>query len=72
MGQDWIVDVLADLRSFARKNDMPLLVAQLEEAARVAVAEIRSAADRPSPLVRGEAFETGTPTASTRSDHSTG
>ena len=40
MGRDWIIDVLADLRMFARKNDMPLLTAQLEEASLVAEVEI--------------------------------
>ncbi|MEM8536308.1 MAG: hypothetical protein AAGF56_00455 [Pseudomonadota bacterium] len=54
MGQDWIIDVLADLRSFARKNDMPMLTAQLEEAARVALVEMTSAAHRPSLLTRGD------------------
>lgn len=42
MGRDWIIDVLADLRSFARDNDLPLLRAQLEEAALVAQVEIAS------------------------------
>ncbi|WP_108813788.1 hypothetical protein [Loktanella sp. Alg231-35] len=45
MGQDWIIDVLADLRSFARQNDMPLLSEQLEEAALVASVEIASRVD---------------------------
>lgn len=40
MGQDWIIDVLSDLRSFARKNDMPLLTEQLDEAVLVASLEI--------------------------------
>jgi len=42
MGRDWIIDVLADLRSFARDNDLPLLTAQLEEAGLVAQVEIAS------------------------------
>lgn len=42
MGRDWIIDVLADLRSFARENDLPLLSAQLEEAGLVAEVEIAS------------------------------
>ena len=29
MGNDWIIDVLADLRSFAHNNELPLLAAQL-------------------------------------------
>lgn len=42
MGRDWIIDVLADLRSFARDNDLPMLRAQLEEAELVAQVEIAS------------------------------
>ena len=42
MGRDWIIDVLADLRNFARDNDLPLLQAQLEEATLVAQVEIVS------------------------------
>lgn len=40
MGHDWIIDVLADLRSFARQNDLPHLSAQLDEAIIVATAEV--------------------------------
>lgn len=46
MGRDWIIDVLADLRSFARENDLPLLTAQLEEAGLVAEVEIASLPDQ--------------------------
>ena len=49
MGRDWIIDVLADLRSFARDNDMPLLSAQLEEAGLVAQVEIASKPDKSCP-----------------------
>ena len=42
MGRDWIIDVLADLRSFACNNDLPMLGAQLEEAELVAQVEIAS------------------------------
>jgi hypothetical protein len=54
MGQDWIIDVLSDLRSFARKNDLPLLSAQLEETALVATAEIASTAETSSRMTRGD------------------
>ena len=47
MGRNWIIDVLADLRSFARDNDLPLLSEQLEEAGLVAEVEIAS---RPDPI----------------------
>jgi len=39
MGQKWIIDVLADLRDFADQNGMPLLAAELRDAARVAMLE---------------------------------
>ncbi len=40
MGHDWIIDVLADVRSFARQNDMPLLSAQLDDAILAASVEV--------------------------------
>ncbi len=54
MGQDWIIDVLTDLRSFARKNDLPLLTAQLEKASLVASVEIASTTEKMSQLTRGD------------------
>ncbi len=48
MGRNWIIDVLADLRSFARDNDLPLLSEQLEEAGLIAEVEIASCPD-PAP-----------------------
>lgn len=47
MGHDWIIDVLADMRSFARQNDMPLLGAQLDDAMVVATAEVADIRARP-------------------------
>jgi len=40
MGNKWIIDVLADLKAFAEKNDLPLLADQLGQTADVAAAEI--------------------------------
>lgn len=57
MGQDWIIDVLADLQSFARQNDMPLLSAQLEEAETIAAVEIASRTEMASRLTRGDGAE---------------
>ncbi|MDJ1007670.1 MAG: hypothetical protein QNJ13_07560 [Paracoccaceae bacterium] len=51
MTNDWILDVLADLRSFARKNDLPKLVAQLEDASLIAAAELTSV-EAGAPLAR--------------------
>ncbi len=42
MGQDWILDVLTDLKTFARANGLPSLAAQLEDATFVAQAEMTS------------------------------
>ena len=41
MPNDWILDVLRDLRSFARQNDMHRLAEQLDDTALVAMAEMR-------------------------------
>jgi hypothetical protein len=40
MGNMWIIDVIADLKTFADQNDLPLLSQQLSETAKIAVAEI--------------------------------
>lgn len=40
MNDKWILDVLADLRCFARANDMPHLARQIEDAALVANIEL--------------------------------
>ena len=55
MGRDWIIDVLADLRRFARDNDLPLLTAQLEEARLVAEVEIASHPDASANKQSGDA-----------------
>lgn len=44
MGRKWIIDVLADLRAFAETNDLPLLAAELRQAAVVAEGELASVA----------------------------
>jgi hypothetical protein len=57
MGNEWIIDVLADLRSFAHKNELPLLAAQLNDATRVAQVEIsQMTVGAPMP-VRGDSAE---------------
>ncbi|WP_299043683.1 hypothetical protein [uncultured Tateyamaria sp.] len=40
MRSDWILDVLTDLKTFARANEMPALAEQLDDTAIVAMAEI--------------------------------
>jgi len=40
MQDDWILDVLADLRAFAAANQLPRTAEQLDDAALVALAEM--------------------------------
>jgi len=42
MKHEWILDVLTDLRSFAKNNDLLTLAAQLEDTQLVAAIEIAS------------------------------
>ncbi len=57
MGNAWIVEVLADLRSFAQKNDLPLLAVQLDETATVARAELTQMRMDASVTVQGDGAE---------------
>lgn len=54
MGNTWIIDVIADLKTFADQNDLPLLSRQLTETAKVAVAEITSTVGGVPALQLGE------------------
>ncbi|WP_415921459.1 hypothetical protein [Tateyamaria sp. SN6-1] len=45
MQSDWILDVLADLKTFATANGMPALAEQLDDTAIVALAEIAAMKD---------------------------
>ncbi|MBM9594685.1 hypothetical protein [Roseitranquillus sediminis] len=42
MEHDWILDVLADLRKYANRNDLSALAEQLQETALLATVEIAS------------------------------
>lgn len=46
MTQDWILDVLFDLKTFARDNGMAALAEQLDDTAIVAMSEIAATKDR--------------------------
>ena len=46
MRSDWILDVLADLRSFAQANDLPKLAEQLDDTALIATAEFATRDER--------------------------
>ena len=47
MGHDWVFDVLADLRAYARSNGLPALAEIADEALKVAMAEITAQAKAP-------------------------
>ena len=53
MGHNWIIDVLADLESYAHQNDLPMLADQIEQAALVATAEVASLAEGAPMMVLG-------------------
>lgn len=40
MKNDWIIDVLGDLRAFASKNGLPRLASQLDDTLEVAAADM--------------------------------
>lgn len=42
MADNWIIDVLADLKSYSASNALPMLEAQLAETLLIAAAEIAS------------------------------
>lgn len=46
MRSDWILDVLADLKTFALSIELPVLAEQLDDTALVALAEIASREER--------------------------
>jgi hypothetical protein len=52
MRNDWILDVLTDLRTFARENGLPHLAERLDDAQQVAVEEI-ARRERTGPVVAG-------------------
>lgn len=46
MANDWIIDVLADLKTYARKNGLSVLAKQLQETTLIAAAEIASSEEK--------------------------
>ena len=60
MSQEWIVDVLADLKTFARQNEMGRLAEHLDETMMVAAAELARRAEGVVPLMEHDAQRTGT------------
>lgn len=57
MQHDWILDVLADLKTFATSNGLPALAEQLDDARIVAMAETASRAEG---ALSGRAGDTAT------------
>ncbi len=55
MANEWIFDVLADLKIFARANRLPALAEQLEQATLVAAVELASEEERASHVAQRDA-----------------
>jgi predicted transcriptional regulator len=71
MGQKWIIDVIADLRSFADQNGLPLLAHQLDVTSTVAQEELAAMS---AGALRAANLETGQstpPFGDTQSGHRT-
>ncbi|WP_299353932.1 hypothetical protein [uncultured Shimia sp.] len=60
MKYDWILDVLADLKTFAHANDLRVLADQLEETRQIAAIEIVSVSDMTGLVAHGDDTSTGT------------
>ncbi len=54
MDHRWIIDVLADLRTFAQGNDLPQLAGELEGTMVVAAVEITRETGAPQAAVSGD------------------
>lgn len=46
MANDWIIDVIADLKTYATKNGLSALAQQLDDTALIAAAEIASSHEK--------------------------
>lgn len=58
MPQDWMINVLQDLRKFATQNGLPVLAEQLDDTIYIAVAEITAKA-RTTAAAEGNARPNG-------------
>lgn len=59
MANDWIIDVLADLKTYAKKNGLSVLAKQLEETTLIAATEIASVQERAPDSANWELGDTG-------------
>ena len=56
MAHEWVLDVLADLRTFADANALPALAAHLDEAGLIAAGELVSQDERTAQQLYAEAI----------------
>jgi len=59
MANDWILDVLADLKTFATENGLLALASQLEDTALIAAVEISSTEENPQEMTGWEVGRSG-------------
>ena len=59
MRSDWILDVHADLKAFAKSNGLPALAEQLDDTAIVALAEIAALEERTAGQIHGDGNSAG-------------
>lgn len=59
MQNEWILDVLADLKSFAQKNGLPILAEHLDDTRYLALSELQSRPGRKSRVVGADDAEFG-------------
>ena len=59
MANDWIIDVLADLRTYAATNGLTALAGQLDDATLIAATEIASTNDKAPEMANWEVGKTG-------------
>jgi uncharacterized protein (DUF2345 family) len=71
MGQKWIIDVIADLRTFADQNGLPLLANQLDVTSTVAQEELAAISEEALKSTRVETGQYKPSFGDTRSGHRT-
>jgi len=59
MAHEWILDVLADLKTYAGRNGLPALVEQLDDSMLLAATEIASSEGKPRKAATQNAGTTG-------------
>lgn len=60
MRSDWILDVLTDLKTFARANELMVLAEQLDDTAIVAMAEISALREKQHRRINDSDHKVGT------------